>query len=58
MLSDLTLQELELAKREVREKIKEIPKKYQISIGITDESEAGESSRQKHFSLSRSQNRT
>ena len=27
MLSDLTLQELELAKREVREKIKEIPKR-------------------------------
>ncbi len=37
MLSDLTLQELEFAREEVREKIKEIPKKYQISIGVTDE---------------------
>jgi len=37
MLSDLTLQELEFAREEVREKIKEIPKKYQISIGNTDE---------------------
>ena len=37
MLSDLTLQELELAREEVREKINEIPKKYQIAIGVTDE---------------------
>ncbi len=37
MLSDLTLQELEFAREEVREKVKEIPKKYQIAIGITDE---------------------
>jgi hypothetical protein len=37
IISDLTLQELELAREEVREKIKEISKKYQIAIGITDE---------------------
>jgi hypothetical protein len=37
MLSDLTLQELELARDEVRKKIKEIPKKYRIGIGVTDE---------------------
>lgn len=37
MLSDLTLQELELARDEVREKINEIPKKYQVGIGVTDE---------------------
>lgn len=37
MLSDLTLQELELARQEVREKIFEIPTKNQITIGITDE---------------------
>lgn len=37
MLSDLTLQELELARDEVRGKIKEISKQYQIGIGVTDE---------------------
>lgn len=37
MLSDLTLQELELAPQEVREKVKEIPDKHRIVIGITDE---------------------
>lgn len=37
MLSDLTLQELELARQEVREKINEIPKANRIAIGITDE---------------------
>lgn len=37
MLSDLTLQELELARDEVREKVKEIPKKNQRAIGVTDE---------------------
>lgn len=37
VLSDLTLQELELARQEVREKIFEIPTKNQITIGITDE---------------------
>ena|ERR1039457_632109 len=37
MLSDLTLQELELARDEVKDKVKEIPKIYQIDIGVTDE---------------------
>ncbi len=37
MLSDLTLQELELARQEVREKINEISDDYRIAIGITDE---------------------
>ncbi|MEX8548104.1 MAG: PIN domain protein [Mucilaginibacter sp.] len=37
MLSDLTLQELELARQEVRRKILEIPANNQITIGITDE---------------------
>ncbi len=37
VLSDLTLQELELARQDVREKIFEIPTKNQITIGITDE---------------------
>lgn len=37
MLSDLTLQELELAREEVKDKVKEIPKQYQIAIGVTDE---------------------
>ncbi len=37
MLSDLTLQELKLARDEVRGKIKEISKQYQIGIGVTDE---------------------
>lgn len=37
VLSDLTLQELELARQEVKEKIFEIPTKNQITIGITDE---------------------
>lgn len=37
MLSDLTLQELELARIEVREKIFEIPEEHIIGIGIDDE---------------------
>lgn len=37
MLSDLTLQELEFARKEVREKVKEIPTQYRIAIGINDE---------------------
>lgn len=37
MLSDLTLQELEFARQEVREKVLEIPDKYRVAIGITDE---------------------
>lgn len=36
MLSDLTLQELELARHEVREKVKEIPDQHRVAIGITD----------------------
>ena len=37
MLSDLTLQELELAPQEVREKLIEVPNKHRVPIGITDE---------------------
>lgn len=37
MLSDLTLQELELARNEVREKVKEIPEQHRVGIGINDE---------------------
>ncbi len=37
MLSDLTLQELELARQEVREKINEIPIHNRLATGITDE---------------------
>ena len=37
MLSDLTLQELELARQEVREKINEIPNDHRIAVGVTDE---------------------
>lgn len=37
MLSDLTLQELELARHEVKEKVKEIPDYHKIIIGINDE---------------------
>ncbi len=37
MLSDLTLQELEFAREEVREKIKEIPIIQIVGIGISDE---------------------
>ena len=37
MLSDLTLQELELARDEVRNKVNEVPKTNRIHIGITDE---------------------
>ena len=37
MLSDLTLQELELARQEVREKINEVSDGFRIAIGITDE---------------------
>lgn len=35
--SDLTLQELELARKEVRGKINEIPNQHKIGIGINDE---------------------
>lgn len=37
MLSDLTLQELELAPDEVREKLSEVPDKHRVPIGTTDE---------------------
>ena len=37
VLSDLTIQELELAKEEVRNKVNEIPKANIIHLGITDE---------------------
>lgn len=37
MISDLTLQELEFARQEVREKVKEIPDRFRFAIGITDE---------------------
>ncbi len=37
ILSDLTLQELEPAPQEVKDKLLEIPKKHQIGIGIIDE---------------------
>lgn len=37
MLSDLTLQELEFARQQVREKINEVPEVNRIAIGITDE---------------------
>lgn len=37
ILSDLTLQELEPAPQEVKDKLSEIPKEYQIGIGIIDE---------------------
>ncbi len=37
ILSDLTLQELEFARQEIREKVLEIPASNQITISITDE---------------------
>jgi len=37
ILSDMTLQELELARQEVREKINEVPEINRMAIGITDE---------------------
>jgi hypothetical protein len=37
MLSDLTIQELEFARDEIRNKINEIPKEQIISLGIDDE---------------------
>lgn len=37
ILSDLTLQELELARQEVREKIHEIPENHRVFITINDE---------------------
>jgi hypothetical protein len=37
MLSDLTIQELEFARDEIRIKINEIPKEQIISLGINDE---------------------
>jgi len=37
MLSDLTLQELELARQEIREKVKQVPDKHRVEISINDE---------------------
>ena len=37
MLSDLTLQELELARDEVREKVKEVPEQHRIGLFVNDE---------------------
>lgn len=37
VLSDLTLRELDFAREEVRDKVKEIPDRHRIGIGITDE---------------------
>ena len=37
MLSDLTLQELELARQEVRDKVREIPVKNIVNVAINDE---------------------
>lgn len=37
VLSDLTLQELEFARDEIREKLSEIPQKFQITVGVNDE---------------------
>ncbi len=37
MLSDLTLQEIELARQEIRDKVKEIPNEHRVAIFINDE---------------------
>ena len=37
MLSDLTLQELEFARQEIREKVKQVPDKHCVEISINDE---------------------
>jgi hypothetical protein len=37
MLSDLTIQELEFAREEIRNKIEELPKEQIISLGVNDE---------------------
>lgn len=37
MLSDLTLQELEYARREVRNKVKEVPEQHRIHVSVIDE---------------------
>jgi predicted nucleic acid-binding protein len=37
MLSDLTLQELEFARQEIRDKVKEIPNAHRMEISIVDE---------------------
>lgn len=37
MLSDLTLQELEFARDEIRNKVNEIPEENRIAIGVGDE---------------------
>jgi predicted nucleic acid-binding protein len=37
ILSDLTLQELEQARQEVRDKVNEVPDKYRFGIAINDE---------------------
>ena len=38
MLSDLTLQELEFARDEIRSKVNEIPEENRIALGVEDES--------------------
>ncbi len=37
VLSDLTLQELEPAPQIIKDKVKEIPRRFQVTIGIEDE---------------------
>ncbi len=37
MLSDLTIQELEFAREEIRNKTAELPKEQIISLGVNDE---------------------
>ena len=37
MFSDLTAQELEFARQEVKDKVKEIPTEHRVDIGISDE---------------------
>ena len=37
MFSDLTAQELELARQEIKEKVREIPVSHRVDIGMTDE---------------------
>lgn len=37
MLSDLTMKELELARKEIRDKVNEVPERYKIITAINDE---------------------
>ena len=37
MLSDLTMKELELARKEIRDKLNEVPERYKIITAINDE---------------------